>query len=73
MQDQLHAAGFVEESFGNDGPGGRHDAERGLTGADVRHRLTRARVVETALLAQERLRRRVVTPVDLFANGAHLA
>src|SRR5579883_567254 len=73
MNDQLHAAGFVEEPLGNDGTLRRDDAEHRFAGANVRYRLVGTGAVQRAFALQPLLRRRVVARVDRIAHGAELA
>ena len=64
VQDQLHAAGFVEEALGDDGLAGRHGAQDRFAGADVRDDLLRTRALDAALGQQPVDRGRVVALVD---------
>ena len=68
MQDQLHAAPFVEEALGNDGAIRRNRAEGGFAGTYVRNDLVRAAGVEPALPGQQCDGRFVVTFVDIDAQ-----
>ena len=52
MDDQLHAAAFVEESLSDKSPAIGHDPERGPAAGDIFNRLLRAGPVEPALFAQ---------------------
>ena len=58
VQDQLHPAAFIEESFGDDRAFRRNDAENRLAGAHVRHRLLRAGAIERAFVARATRARR---------------
>ena len=52
MDDQLHAAAFIKESFGDDRLQGRHRAEHGAPAHDVFDQLLSRGIVEAALRFQ---------------------
>ena len=58
VNDQLHAAGFVEEAFENDGLLGRQRPERGARGGQIVHQLPCGGCCD-ARLRREPLRRRL--------------
>src|ERR1700722_18182239 len=60
VDDELHAAAFVEESLGDDYSLRRHCAQRSAAHGDVIDGLRRARIVQTTLLPE---------PVDRRASA----
>ena len=72
VQDQLHTAAFVEETLGDDGRVGGHDAENRLACAHVGYGLVRARVIDAAEGDEPFARRDVVAFVDGPAEFADL-
>ena len=81
VQHQLHAAAFVEESFGDDGVDARQRSERGGAGAHVKNGLLCTAPVETALVDEEidgrirlRLAKRIPIPFRrIFARSSDTA
>src|SRR5581483_9611493 len=49
VNDELHATALIEETLGNDGRAGRHDAENRLARTHVGHRLFGTGLIERAL------------------------
>src|SRR5579863_2259572 len=54
VDDQLHSAALIEETFGDDGLLRRHFTQYGAPSNNVFHRLLGARIVKAALFFQPR-------------------